>query len=95
MGWIITNNIIDCDEKQIKSDEKISFDSESKKLVRNDRKLKTFKFRMLDDDNEVYFEGYCTDNSSEYAFSPLDEFGMPCYGCTDIQYFENGRWESL
>jgi len=51
-----------------------------------------WKFRLLDDDGEVYYVGYSGNSSS---FSPLDDFGMPNAGCTDIQYFENGRWESL
>lgn len=50
-----------------------------------------FKFRLLDDDEEVYFEGLSGNSSS---FSPLDGFGV-AFGCTDIQYFENGKWESL
>jgi len=51
-----------------------------------------YKFRLLDDDGEVYYKGFSGNNSS---FSPLDDFGMPNAGCTDIQYFENGKWESL
>ena len=50
------------------------------------------KFRMLDDDGMVYYVGYSNDSSS---FQPLDDFGMPNAGCTDIQYLENGKWESL
>lgn len=48
-------------------------------------------FRLLDDDKIVYFYGYSDDNSS---FRPLDET-MGSYGCTEIQYFENGKWETL
>ena len=43
------------------------------------------KFLMLDDDKELYFEGVSNDDSS---FDPLDDFGMPDYGCTDIKYFD-------
>ena len=49
------------------------------------------KFRLLDDDEEVYFIGLSSDSSS---FDPIDEFGI-AFGCTDIQYYENGKWESL
>ena len=52
----------------------------------------THKFRMLDDDDTVYYEGYSNNSSS---FAPLDDFGMPNAGCTDIQYYEDGKWESL
>jgi hypothetical protein len=48
-------------------------------------------FRLLDADDEVYFEGKSGNSSS---FEPLDLFGSG-YGCTDIQYLENGKWETL
>ncbi len=53
-----------------------------------------FKFRMSDDDDEVYYVGYASDDSS---FDPLDDFGMPNAGCTTIEYYniENGSWEVL
>jgi len=53
------------------------------------------KFRMLDDDGIVYYVGYCEDGDSEEAFNPLDDYGMPNDGCTEIQYWENGKWETL
>lgn len=52
-----------------------------------------FAFRLLDDDGEIYFHGVSTSNES---FAPLNNYGMPGYGCTDIQYKnEKGKWESL
>lgn len=51
-----------------------------------------FAFRMLDDDDEVYYYGRCSSNDS---FSPLDDFGAPNAGCTTIQYFRSGKWETL
>lgn len=42
-----------------------------------------YKFRMLDDDNEVYYEGRCNKPDS---FAPLNDFGMPNAGATMIQY---------
>lgn len=50
------------------------------------------KFRMSDDDGEIYYYGYSNDSSS---FDPLDDFGMPNAGCTDIEYYEDGKWSSL
>lgn len=53
------------------------------------------RFRMLDDDGEVYYEGRSDDDSS---FAPLDHFGGPNAGATSIQYFENGKgggWKTL
>lgn len=53
-----------------------------------------FKFRLLDDDREVYFEGLADDCDTEDAFAPLDHYGA-AFGCTTIQYLRNGSWETL
>jgi hypothetical protein len=50
-----------------------------------------FKFRLLDGDRNIYFEGLATKNDS---FEPLDFLGSE-FGCTDLQYFENGKFVSL
>lgn len=50
-----------------------------------------YKFRLLDDDKNVYFEGLATKNDS---FDPLDFLGSE-FGCTDLQYLENGKFVSL
>ena len=47
------------------------------------------RFRMLDDDGEINYEGYIV-GSDESA--PLDNFGEPHAGCTSIQVQENGAW---
>jgi hypothetical protein len=61
-------------------------EEENKDLVTNG-----IKFRILDDDGIVYYEGYSNNSSS---FSPLDSYAKSD-GCTDIQYFENGQWNTL
>jgi len=72
--WKITKNIIDLNE-----DHQVSHDhKEGADLPHH--------FRLFDDDGELYFEGVSDDDSSEDAFSPLDEYAMPSYGCTEIQY---------
>lgn len=55
-----------------------------------------FKFRLLDDDGEVYFYGYSTSCDNEEAFDPLDFYGE-AYGCTEIQYKnpKTGEYETL
>jgi hypothetical protein len=52
-------------------------------------------FRLLDDSGEVYYEGIIVGDYS--GFEPLDDFGGPNDGCTDIQYPNefDGSWESL
>lgn len=49
------------------------------------------RFRMFDDDDEVYYEG----RSNNETFDPLDLFGMPNAGCTKIQYLTKNGWETL
>lgn len=45
-------------------------------------------FRVYDDDGVLYFEGYSNDSSSA---EPLTAFRN---GCTEIRYFNNGKWET-
>lgn len=53
----------------------------------------TVRFRMLDDDGNVYYGGRCT---PDVEFQPLDNFGMPNAGCTTIQFTgEDGEWYAL
>lgn len=54
------------------------------------------RFRVLDDDGEIYFWGCATTNDDERAFQPLDEVGAD-YGCTVIEYYnaETKEWEEL
>jgi hypothetical protein len=39
-------------------------------------------FKMYDDDGEHYYSGY----AKEEEFYPLDDYGMPNAGCTEIKY---------
>lgn len=83
MPWIITDNIIDqkCD------DPVVLFHS----IDYNPTDPPLFDvFRMLDDDDEVYFIGVgdCLANDE---FEPLDSLGLS-YGCTAIEYKIDGKW---
>jgi len=51
----------------------------------------TQRFRLLDDDGIVYYEGKAT---ADTDFEPLD-WAAANAGCTEIQYLEQGRWEIL
>ncbi len=44
------------------------------------------RFSMFDGDDNCYYQGRTDDDSS---FAPLDDFGMPNAGCTEIRI--NGR----
>jgi hypothetical protein len=50
------------------------------------------KFRMLDDDGNIYYYGKLFERpgwDGDASFAPLDNFGMPNAGCTEIQYHES------
>lgn len=50
------------------------------------------QFKMYDDDNNLYYEGYLyfdpkfEDREPEVWFFPLEDFGEPNAGCTSIHY---------
>jgi hypothetical protein len=58
---------------------------------------KLAKFRIYDDDDELYYSGYFLgDAESEFAFGPLDDYGAPNAGAVYIQYeTASGEWETL
>ena len=89
MAWYI--------EKDFTGDDDVgqfncNFKDQDKNTLTMVKKVCKHKFRMYDDDDELYYQGYSNDSSS---FAPLDDFGMPNAGCTDIRYWENGKWEAL
>lgn len=83
MAWIITKDLI-CDGVDVGT---------GIGTLSND----TVRFRLLDGDGEVYYEGYidCTDlhGYEEHAFSPLNDFGVGS-GCTELQYWIKD-WHTL
>lgn len=48
------------------------------------KQVGTVRFRMLDDDGDVYYYGVMTQDA---CFDPLDDFGAPNAGCTSIELF--------
>lgn len=81
MSWFISDSRIDYSGKGV-----CSHDFDGPKRC-------TFRFRLLDDDGLVYYYGF----SSAESFAPLDDFGMPEAGCTEIQYHnpKTMEWETL
>jgi hypothetical protein len=54
------------------------------------------KFRLYDADGELYYSGtFIGDSESEEGFGPLDDYGKPAVGTTEIRYLRNGKWEQL
>lgn len=58
---------------------------------------KAEKFRLLDDDGEIYVYGYFVDLTGEAdGFEPLDDYGTGGLGATEIQYRnEEGEYKTL
>lgn len=57
------------------------------------------KFRMKDDDGEMYYEGTMVivpEDGDEGEFRPLSDFGGPNAGATSIEYQRaDGLWELI
>ena len=55
------------------------------------------RFRMLDDDGTILFYGFLVEQGEDDGFQPLDDFGQPGFGCTEIHYRprHGGEWERL
>lgn len=64
-----------------------------KEIEEAKKKLK-HRYRVCDDDGQVYFWGFATSSDDEDAFFPLDSLGVN-YGCTYIEYKENKKWKIL
>lgn len=80
--FTITNNIIDKDEVDAP-------------VLKDPLPNQTLKFRLLDDDKNIYFEGVMIPTDTEMLFYPLDTLGEG-YGCTEIQIFnDKGEWETI
>lgn len=58
-------------------------------------------FKIYDDDNEIYYTGVRTGEAEEFGsedgFEPLDDFGTPNAGATEIRYFnpKTGEFKAL
>jgi hypothetical protein len=87
-GWVVDKDHLDNKDVSVLGPRGISKKLESA-LMAGEGKA----FRMFDDDNELYFSGRIIGDFD--GFEPLDDYGEPGFGCTDIRYIENGNWESL
>ena len=57
----------------------------------------TAHFKMYDDDGILYYSGYGKPLTDVEGFEPLDDYGMPNAGCTEIKYRDSvtGKYETL
>lgn len=82
MAWKITKDFIDGEEEGVEGPRNCVWKNGPR-----------YRFRMLDDDGELYYEG---ESDSRFNFAPLDDFGMPNAGCTEIRWLtDHGAWEVL
>lgn len=81
-NWIITKDHISYDQNDVGTGNPNILNAPDK-----------IPFKMYDDDNELYYEGFMVSDMGESLFNPLDDFGMPNAGCTKIEIFNNGKWE--
>ena len=83
MGWMIEKDNIDSNMRM---------DSD-RRPINN-----PVKFRLLDDDGTIYYEGLISNADlcgDEFrAFAPLDVVGFDA-GCTEMQYFKDHQWKTL
>lgn len=84
--WIITNDILE-------NGKNVDIRSCDYDVSMKDEMI--YRFRLLDVDGEVYYEGLSDDCDSQNAFAPLDDFGEGHAGCTEIQYQQSGIWKTL
>lgn len=84
--WTITQDFLD-DANNVGTSS-LNFDEAKAALLKH-------RFRLLDDDGEIYYEGVSDDCNSERAFAPLDDFGKGYAGCTEIHYFDGHVWNQL
>jgi len=77
-GWVITADVLDGPESR----EVGMLGPRGLKFSKDEIISKGKKFEMFDDDGELYYEGYLLGGT---GLEPLDDFGMPNAGCTEIK----------
>lgn len=101
-GWIIDRDLI-CEDHGFDTDRfgtvgprNISQKVQDRlRLLRGDQIA--HRWRALDSDGNVYYEGRYVGPGDERMFSPLEDFAKPDAGATTIEYLniETGSWEEL
>lgn len=66
----------------------------SHNAIKNHPERKAFK--MYDDDGNHCYSGFYVGPDDESLFAPLDDYGKPNAGCTEIRYREpDGTYKQL
>lgn len=89
-GWTITRDVLGDEPEAVGVVGPRSYGD-----APTDAKALPIRFRLLDDDGEVYYEGRMNEAAMDaFGYSdedPLHGFGAPNAGCTSLQYFTSGE----
>ena len=100
-GWLITRDMFaeeDARDGDLHEDEVGTCGPSRMTLTPEQIREYGVEFQLLDDDGEVIYCGVVAFASDSRAsgFEPLEDFGMPNAGCTEIHYRNTeGEWERL
>lgn len=109
MHWIITKDLIASEGEKPSTRKRApqswisaykgATDDAKKQMLEDFKATMNYEFRLLDDDDEVYYEGLCkdlNDQCEDNAFDPLD-WAMSNAGCAYMQYRKRGskQWQTL
>lgn len=82
-GWVVTYDHLDHERVSVYGPRDIS--DEHVKLL-NKRAPETRTFKMYDDDGNLYYSGRYVGPDGEDMFGPLEDYGTPNAGATEIRY---------
>lgn len=94
MAWIITHSYIEDATWGVKTPVKVvgprtASDADVARLVAGEG----IRFKLYDDDDELYYEGR---ELNDISFAPLDDYGMPNAGAAHLKYLDpNKGWRTL
>ena len=91
-AWTIDTDHLDDDKNTVRGPRGATIE-----LLETLAKGEGESFRIYDDDNVLYYAGRILGDYD--GFEPLDDFGTPNAGATEIRYRKHGNhdgaWESL
>lgn len=95
-GWVITHDHIEDGEyNQVGTAGPGTADEEMIEAVKTEGEHR-IRFKMYDDDGELYYEGFFTmDDENAYhdaPYGPVEDFGMPNAGVVRIDYPDKPEW---
>lgn len=99
-AWIVNYDHLDSERVCIIGPHNASKEQQEILLHPRKNSAQLTRFKIYDDDGELYYSGYFLgDSFDEDAFGPLDDYGAPNAGATEIRYLriKDGKeeWETL